>query len=110
MSIKTPIGILNTSLTAYLNIQIGVTGINVASLPNNATNATFARYQSYALYPANFSTDLDSLINSSALNFSFYCQQLNQTQGAVYFLNTTSDLKTIKSNNNSSTCFFSTSK
>lgn len=113
MNVNTPFGFLYASLPSYMNVLVDVTGVNVLTLPNNSTNASIARYQSYALYPANFSYDLDGLLNMSSLSFSFYCQQINQSLGFYDFftLGGISDLRTAKSNNsslNSSSCFSST--
>lgn len=93
-------------------LLVGPSGINVRALANNSVNATFARYSSFTVAPANYSSDIDNEISMSSVTFNFYCAMINSSLGFSYYLNLSSDvdLYTAKANNITNSCFNKSSK
>jgi hypothetical protein len=61
---------------AYSYVQIARTGLSVRSLAGNLTRQTLGATQGIGLYPGQYTTDLDSVVNvlNLPLVFFFYCR------------------------------------
>jgi hypothetical protein len=98
-------------------LQVNPTGIKVCVFNGCINNKTFGVFQKFTLYPANYSYDIDRLLNMSNLTFKYNCRLVNKSLKFQYYLNFSGevDLKTAQSTpgfvvNPQQFCFNSTSK
>ncbi len=104
----------NVSNTANTFIQIIPSGLAIFGLQNGISSQLVGSSQSFTLNPALYSLDLDYLLSMNKLNYTFFCNSINNN-----WLNSSSkatiDLATYKKNPQlvmewNVTCFDSNSK
>lgn len=109
MNITTPVSYLYQSIPpTQVYVQVIPSGINISALANFSQSATVPRYQNYTVNPPAYSIDLDSYINVSSIVYVFYCQQVSNSSGLTFYLNSSNntDLLTAKTNQTlASSCF-----
>lgn len=115
MTTYDPVTVQTSQIDSYFKVMPRGVAVQTLSNSSTSTNASIARYSSFAIAPSNFSYDLDAKLPTANLSFMFYCLQVNKTLGYLYYLNQSlsqniTDLKTARDLNYTqpNSCFKST--